>query len=507
MSIPFCPGPRGPGRHDLLRICAWALLLCVVFAHGAAPVYDVNSVQIIVENAFESSLRSYQSQACAARGGVLVPDVSDAIHVELLDKIAAAGASSYCGYLGGSTLLSSTGCTSSRATLSCVWHWDQGRYDGAENAYPFYTGNYYPASESGGGLSGAGMISTASGNYWMQENGVQAFPGKKHERYAMLARPQTYSGAGWIDSSDASFSYGSFPTNRYFLMCLVEKTTTTTTEPPTVTTTTTTEPPTVTTTPSTEPPTATTTPSTEPPTATTTPSTEPPTATSTFTPPPDSSADDESMKRVTKRKVNTWIGISIVITLVLSLAFLFIICKARRKRWCCFAGKQSAAAAPIASSALIASAASRSAMPSSSRCSRHSSNSRLSSESSSCCSVRSFHVATVDRAGGGRRSILQDESRGMMDNNEHLDTYSCASSEFSKWREDRLSPAEGVVMLLRPELSHASTGPAVVAPPASDSQTLTRRSFSNSPDEGNTDTPPPRLRRISSVSFIDLGNV
>ncbi|KAG5500946.1 hypothetical protein GH5_04535 [Leishmania sp. Ghana 2012 LV757] len=475
MSIPFSDDPRGPGLHDLLSVCAWALLLCVVFARGAAPVYDVNSVQIIVENAFESSLRSYQSQACAARGGVLVPDVSDAIHVELLDKIAAAGASSYCGYLGGSTLLSSTGCTTSRATLSCVWHWDQGRYDGAENAYPFYTGNYYPVSESGGGLSGAGMISTASGNYWMQENGVQAFPGKKHERYAMLARPQRYSGPGWMDSSDASFSYGNFPTNRYFLMCLFEKTTTT--------------------------------PSTEPPTVTTTPSTEPPTATSTFTRPPDTSADDESMKKgATKRKVNTWVGISIVITLVLGLAFLFIICKARRKHCCCFADKQSAAAAPIASSALIASAASRSAMPPSSRCSRHSSNSRLSSKSSSCCSVRSFHVATVDRAGGGRRSILQDESRGMMDNNEHLDTYSDASSDFSKWREDRLSPAEGVAMLLRSELSHASTGPAVVAPPASDSQTLTRRSFSNSPDEGNTDTPPPRLRRISSVSFIEQGN-
>ncbi|KAG5475295.1 hypothetical protein LSCM1_03408 [Leishmania martiniquensis] len=472
MSMAPRKGRCGRLHHSLLSVGAWVLLLGVGFVYGVAPVYDVNAVRIVVANAFESPLRSYQIQACAAKGGVLVPDVSDAVHQELLDKMEAEGASSYYGYLGGSTLLSSTDCTTSSATLSCVWHWDQGRYDGAENAYPFYQGNYYPPSESKGGLSGAGMISTASANYWRQQNSAQAYPGSKHERYAMLVLPQAPSEAGWMDSSDTSFSYGKVPTNRYFMMCLVEMATTTTT---TTTTTTKTQLP------------------------TTTETTMTPTDT---TQPPDTNTDGESQKEgAPKRNANMWVGISILTLLAVSLALLVIIRKAQRKRWCCFADEEPAAAPSMASSV-------RSVKRSLSKRSRLSSDSRFSSGSSSCCSARSFHASAVNKNGGCRRSILQDGYQSMEDGVDHLDTFSNASSDSPELTEDLLSSrGEEMLPFQAFDPLHVSTVPVAVAHSSVNGEAVTRELSLRSLDENDMNTTPPRLRRTSSVSFIDQGNL
>ncbi|CAJ1027741.1 IGP family C-type lectin domain containing protein, putative [Leishmania lindenbergi] len=468
-------------QRGLLCVCALALLRCVLLTDAAAPVYDATAVQILVVNTFDSSLRSSQVQVCATMGGVLVPDVSDAIHLELLNKMEEVGVTSYCGYLGGSTLLSSTGCTTSKATLDCIWYWDQGRYNGIENAYPFYKGNSYPASGSNGGLSGAGMISTASDNYWTRKDGIQTFPGKKYQRYAMLTLPQTYSRAGWVDSSDTSFSYGEVPTNSYFAMCLVELVTTTTT---TSTTTTTAEPPATTTT------------------------TMNPTTTTTTQPSNTSTTNGPAEKKESNQNVTMWVGISIFIVLVAGLASVLILCKAREKGWCCYAPKESVVAMSVASGASVDPAASQRANPRVSRPSNLSLNSSISS--SSCCgTVRSFHAATPNKDGSGRRSILRNDYEEMEGYPKLHDPRSNTRSTYSSTREEFDSSAEQDTMLLPgPVLSSVTTGPTALAEPSSDTPALMQKPSRNwrsleSSNAHNTTSPGPRLRRTTSVSFID----
>ncbi|CAM42465.1 conserved hypothetical protein [Leishmania braziliensis MHOM/BR/75/M2904] len=470
-------------QRRLLCVCAMALLCCVMLTDAAAPVYDATAVQILVVNTFDSSLRSSQVQVCATMGGVLVPDVSDAIHLELLNKMEEVGVTSYCGYLGGSTLLSSTACTTSKATLDCIWYWDQGRYHGIENAYPFYKGNSYPASGGNGGLSGAGMISTASDNHWTHKDGIQTFPGKKYQRYAMLTLPQTYSRAGWVDSSDTSFSYGEVPTNSYFAMCLLELVTTTTTT--STTTTTTAEPPATTTTTTTMNPTTTTT---------------QPSNTSTTNGPAE---EEESNQNVTM-----WVGISIFIVLVAGLTFVLILCKAREKGWCCYAPKESAVVMSVASGASVDLAASQRANTRVSRPSNLSLNSSISS-SSSCGTVRSFHAVTPNKDGRGRRSILRNDYEEMEVYPKLHDPRSNTRSTYSATKEDFDSSAKQDTMLLPgPVLSSVTTGPTALAEPSSGTPALMRkpsrnwRSFESSNADNKT-SPGPRLRRTTSVSFLD----
>ncbi|KAG5501414.1 hypothetical protein JKF63_03227 [Porcisia hertigi] len=353
--------PRG-----FVGLCTVALALFVGSTRGSAAVYDVHAVEITVENTFYSAFRSSQVLACAARGGVLVPDVSDTVHLQLLNKVQAEGVTRYYGYLGGSTLLSSTACTESTATLDCIWYWDQGRYSGLENAYPFYKGNYLPDSGGNGGLEGAGMISTTSGNYWLRRNNAQAFPGIRHQRYAMLALLPTDSKPGWVDSSDTSFSYGQAPTTLYYAMCLVERAATTTT-----TTTTTTI---ITTTPTTLVPEATT-------------------------------LNEPGEREATATSVATIVGFSVAAALVVGLVVALITYKARRKGCCCFAVRKPTAVSSMTRSPAVDSPTTQSSNSRVSRRSGLSSDSSFRSRGSHSISERSFHAAAPNRD-GSRRSLI-----------------------------------------------------------------------------------------------------
>ncbi|GET89712.1 hypothetical protein, conserved [Leishmania tarentolae] len=480
MSISSRISYRRPLRRVLLRVSALAVFFCVMFAYAAAPVYEVNNVKVIVENTFDSTWRSSHIQVCEAKGGVLVPDVSDALHQKLVNKMMAAGAVRYCGYLGGSTLLSPNRCTTSKASLSCTWYWDQGRYSGVENAYPFYKGNYFPASGSNGGLPGAGMLSTSSSNYWVKQKGMQVFPGQKHERYAMLILSPSSSVEGWVDSSEGSFSYGVATTNPYYAMCLVE--------PAATTTTTTTTTPTAAILPI------------VPTRATTIPTT-------TLIPLTDSNESEAQTER--GKKVTMWIGISIFIFVVSVISFALIVSKARQNGWCCFARKALPLDTSRKADELMSPPTLLSEKPRRSRRPSRWSTSSLCSKDSSGGTERSFHTVTPYKDGPRPRSILQSADENMETNLERCDaSFRYRSEDFVMGKE--LDP---MIQKARIPLFDSEQHMFSILPVELDDASTDRESFSDessctsdsseSSREHDVFIPQRRLRRKPSVSFID----
>lgn len=199
-------------------LCAVLLaVLGVTLASAAAPVYGPGEVTITVAPAPDSTTRSAQLMGCSLLGAVLVPDVSNAVHSAIFTELTSQGVGASYGYMGGSSLLSPSDCTTSAATLSCIWNWDQGRYTAVADALPFYKGNRSPSA-----LSGAEMLSTTVGNFWRLDGTTQAYPGTAMQRYGVIVRKAGES-PNWADSSPTAWSYGTVQSTSYYLFCAVER--------------------------------------------------------------------------------------------------------------------------------------------------------------------------------------------------------------------------------------------------------------------------------------------
>lgn len=192
-----------PLSSVLLPLCALLLILTVTAASAGAPAYGPGEVAISVAPSPGATTRQAQTASCASLGGVLVPAVTDAVHLMVTERVDDSLSQSAAGCTGGSSMSPVVTCTTSKASLNCICSWDVGRYHGVGNEVVFYKGNRDPNV-----LPGAGMVGTAVGDHWrMYTSGITWHPGDKVQRYGAYVRDHQLAPT-WADTSDATWSYG-----------------------------------------------------------------------------------------------------------------------------------------------------------------------------------------------------------------------------------------------------------------------------------------------------------
>lgn len=216
-----------PLPHPLVQLCGLLLAVAVTCASASAPVYGPGEVAVNVAQTPSLTTRASQYVRCSTIGGALLPTATDAVFELASQHVNAWRTTSAVGYMGGSTIQSSSDCTVYNPSVSCVWSWDEGRYAASGNALPFYKGNRDPID-----LPSAAMIGTAVSNHWyVSTSGSPAFPGTRMQRYGVLLRGY-WGTLNWADSSDSEWSYKTEVAADPYTFCAIEQTTTTSTTEP-----------------------------------------------------------------------------------------------------------------------------------------------------------------------------------------------------------------------------------------------------------------------------------